>query len=526
MNLLIVDDDALVVQGVMQVIEKDRLGIREIFYAYRIREAREILKREQVDLLLCDIEMPMGSGLELMEWIFQEELSLAMIVLTSHREFQYATRAMRAGSMDYLLKPASEEEVNSALERAVAVRKKQNLQDEAEKNWQKNQRGVKEQYFRQVITGNLSGGNDKLAQEAGAKGISLSGQELFLPVLLCVKKLPSSLTEEEFLRTLKEMVYACYEKVGDHLICCEASKRGIFAVVWGNIQNRKLEESNGELLGRFWSMYQGRICGYQGEACRLENLAEEAGVLAETDRNNVTCEGKVFGKGETIAGEAVRQPFDYPAFRSLVREDQEDKAAEMVREYLWRERFRGSIDGRQLKQLREDFQQIFYGLLSENGIPISKSGLMEKEQERKLYEQSLITMETFLEWCTWMIHSLTEKISSHRAESSAVGKAEVFIRQNLEHNIGCEDVARAVNMSADYVSRMFRKEHGMSLQKFITHERAEKAKNLLAVIDIPVSEIAQMTGYSNFSHFSSAFKKATGMAPMDYRRQCKESRKG
>ena len=89
-----------------------------------------------------------------------------------------------------------------------------------------------------------------------------------------------------------------------------------------------------------------------------------------------------------------------------------------------------------------------------------------------------------------------------------IGQAESYIRHNLDKIIGCEDVAREVCMNANYLSRLFKKEKGVPLQKYINQERIEKAKYLLTATDTSISIIAQMTGYSYFSHFSTAFKKS------------------
>ena len=63
MNVLIIDDQPDVVAGIHSGINWDALSIRQVFCANDIIRAREILSNNSVDIMLCDIEMPLGSGL-------------------------------------------------------------------------------------------------------------------------------------------------------------------------------------------------------------------------------------------------------------------------------------------------------------------------------------------------------------------------------------------------------------------------------------------------------------------------------
>ena len=68
-SILIVDDDKLVVEKLVEGVNWKQLGIGIVLTAYNIRQAKEILEEARVDILLSDIEMPQGSGLELLEWV-------------------------------------------------------------------------------------------------------------------------------------------------------------------------------------------------------------------------------------------------------------------------------------------------------------------------------------------------------------------------------------------------------------------------------------------------------------------------
>lgn len=119
MNVLVVDDQPEVVQGVLSGVEWKKAGIEKVFSAYSVKEAQSVFGREDVDILLCDIEMPPTNGFELLRWAQERRPGVACIFLSAHAEFEYAQEAVKLGSFDYILQPAPYEEIEEALERAV-----------------------------------------------------------------------------------------------------------------------------------------------------------------------------------------------------------------------------------------------------------------------------------------------------------------------------------------------------------------------------------------------------------------------
>lgn len=120
-NIMIVDDDVWTVKRLCHAVDRESLGVDQVFCAYGMEEAQEIFQKEMVDVLLCDIEMPGGSGLDLLEWVNQRELDTVTMFLTSHADFHYAQRAIGLQSLSYLLKPIPDDKLNEVLSKAVRV---------------------------------------------------------------------------------------------------------------------------------------------------------------------------------------------------------------------------------------------------------------------------------------------------------------------------------------------------------------------------------------------------------------------
>ena len=118
MNLLIVDDQIYVVAGIRDGIAWERLGIHEVYTAYSAQEAKAVFGHHRIDIMLCDIEMPGESGLELFAWVNGQGFDTACIFLTAHADFGYAQTALTLGSFDYILQPARYEEIENSVVRA------------------------------------------------------------------------------------------------------------------------------------------------------------------------------------------------------------------------------------------------------------------------------------------------------------------------------------------------------------------------------------------------------------------------
>lgn len=82
-----------------------------------------------------------------------------------------------------------------------------------------------------------------------------------------------------------------------------------------------------------------------------------------------------------------------------------------------------------------------------------------------------------------------------------------------------EDIAEHVYLNPAYLSRLFRKETGLSLTDYTASLRIQKAKLELLDTNHRVSDVAMSVGYSNFSHFTKLFKKTTGLTPQEYRKK-------
>lgn len=83
--------------------------------AHNGREALDLFRKEPVDIVVTDVEMPFMSGLELLEEIRRISPRTRCIILSGYDEFEYARKAMKLDVEEYILKPVDEEQLKQAL---------------------------------------------------------------------------------------------------------------------------------------------------------------------------------------------------------------------------------------------------------------------------------------------------------------------------------------------------------------------------------------------------------------------------
>ncbi|MDE6913391.1 MAG: AraC family transcriptional regulator [Lachnospiraceae bacterium] len=92
-----------------------------------------------------------------------------------------------------------------------------------------------------------------------------------------------------------------------------------------------------------------------------------------------------------------------------------------------------------------------------------------------------------------------------------------YIYAHIKERITIEDLAEYTNLSASYLSRLFKKETGVSVSDYVREKKIEKAQHLLKFCDYSLVEIANYLSFSSQSHFIQLFKEFTGMTPKKYR---------
>lgn len=118
LKVLLVDDEPFIMEGLSVIIDWNEEGFEIIGKASNAFEALEMLRKEEIDLVISDIKMPGMTGLELVEKVYGEQVSDAyFVMLSGYNDFRYVRTALQNNCLDYMLKPISEDELLKTLDR-------------------------------------------------------------------------------------------------------------------------------------------------------------------------------------------------------------------------------------------------------------------------------------------------------------------------------------------------------------------------------------------------------------------------
>ena len=117
-RVLVADDHAVVRRGVLQILA----DAPDIVVAGEASTGREVLQavwKNNLDVLVLDIAMPDGGGLEVLKQLRTLKPDLRVLILSMYPERQYAVRALKAGAAGYLTKDSAPDELITAIRRAA-----------------------------------------------------------------------------------------------------------------------------------------------------------------------------------------------------------------------------------------------------------------------------------------------------------------------------------------------------------------------------------------------------------------------
>ena len=101
---------------------------------------------------------------------------------------------------------------------------------------------------------------------------------------------------------------------------------------------------------------------------------------------------------------------------------------------------------------------------------------------------------------------------------SRITKTISYIRENIDEEIGLDELASQCCLSKDHFIKLFKKEVGTTPQKYVILRKIEKVQLLLISTDLPIKNIARQLSFNNLSNFNKLFRQISGTTPENYRK--------
>ncbi|MDL2302165.1 response regulator [Lachnospiraceae bacterium OttesenSCG-928-D06] len=528
MDILIVDDQKDVVHSINSSIHWEKFKVEKVHLAFSAEEAKKIVKEFHIDIILCDIEMPKESGLELLEWIRKTDQNMECIFLTAHADFQYAKEALQLGSFDYLLQPAKPVEIEEVIQKACLKIK----QKKAISKFQGNKNLLNEQN-RLMLDGKIreSLTEGKVAKERDDFLLPFLEERFYqlkiCPVLIHITRWKTNLVEWDaslIRSTLENILKEIFEGEKRESLLSKVDKCHFYYFLCYE-EGKFLQHEILVGLKRFQEFVmeymEFEVAIYYENPVDSKKLTQKLTHLQKQSKDNVMLLSKIFYdySGPTaIESDEMKYMLHMEEWENWMHSGMGKLIQKEIQSYIQEMQGREKICVEQLKMIHTNFTKSFYCALSNypvNGEQVF-AGVYSYEDYFSAYGQYHTLMEA-IEYILNFMEGLYE--SKMEPESDQIEKAIQYIRCNLDKNVTRSQVAAQVFLNPEYLSRLFKKRTGYLLKDFIQKEKMDYAKSLLQTSNLSISIIASKVGFCNFSHFSKVFRRAEGISPQEYRQK-------
>jgi two-component system response regulator YesN len=521
MRLLIVEDEYYTRQGIVDNLDFASLGIEEIVQADDGAHALEAAETAAPDIVISDVRMPRMDGIAMARALVKRYPACRFIFMSGFADREYLKAAIELKAVSFVDKPFRTPELREAVKAAVA-----------------SCRTDQEMHF-------IAGAGAPLVQAEMALELVRPGADL----------VKSSQTLDALgIKTASRspMTAVALRNAGDSRDLDATARKGILSAI-----SREAARFGSTCAGAFTPEGTAAMVFFHpgkneidGILPRIFSAVPEAGLLAGVgavvadltdlpfsfsracaaldaaffeERRHAVCRSQVSDAAQgrqLIEAEGTPPCADGSApedFQAILDREDRTGAAAFLRGIAVRMRESGSTDA---QGARDSFIGLFSRLIlfaQRQGIDPFEPG----ESERILVES--IARQGSLDGVLRVLFSRVETVfgmmEERRVEGGHVSEAKRFIRRTFfSPELSVSAIARAVGLSEAYVCRLFHEATGKTVHEYIAECRIERAKELLrAGRQIKMTEIAARAGFSDANYFAKAFRKATGVAPSEYR---------
>lgn len=505
-KILIAEDEPEEYELVLYLLRKLNLDSSfQIYHAENGKQAMELLRETQIELLLTDIEMPFFNGLEIAAQARAANPLLPIVFFSCYDNFSYVKTALSVQADNYLLKPLDPDEFERTMLRAI----KQLHQAKAQKEQQENRlRMLKNHYLylklNRMPCEDLPEMEDMDFQNAYALLILLHFEEAFFDcdpgisqgfiallkeqfsfpfdfinlnpsqsVLLFPKNENVSIDQEN----LAQLCRQTHEKIGkEYRIKCYFAISSLLLA--GSNLSDAYEDACGLLESRFF--YHDRYVfhtQFSKELAPYENVALCSDIL-----NSV--------KAAADAQNTAQLTADILKLNQIFEQNK-------------------NYSHIYVRHIYSSLIQILYTNLESSDMP----GDIER-----------IFSCSFIHEIEQVVFAVLARLQAEQHSASPSRKhiihlVKQYIHQHYSEQISLNELASAVYLNPSYLSTVFKVETGSNINKYIKAVRMEKAREILSGTNIKVSDAGAAVGFSNTSYFIRSFHEYFGETPDKMRRK-------
>ena len=527
MKLLIIEDEPLCLQALSDM-PWDTIGISVVGSAQNLKQAINIMKDTHPDIVLSDIKMPNGSGLDIAEYLYNIMPNTKIIFLTAYDNFEYVKQSFRLNVFDYILKPIDTNLILNSVKRAKeSIEKaleKENSFLELEKQMENSVQFMKD-YFFSLVENKVSSKNDIMRIFHIEDNKHTFG-------IFCIKfNLDDSTFKESVLyqrtfRELKQLLAAKQLHILGFFECFLFTfvLEFLNEVTDDDALNIVLESANISKNYLDFNFKTNYFIGVSKPVVGIENLSIAHKRALDALKYNFRE-----GDNQILYIEDIEPIRNSIEFKTKLEEDYITavKTGDVI---TVKELLQNMFNSFQANHDPiETIQQICLEFIVKLSLIMIQFNLNTNElfdKTKMLFSikqhQTLDELHKFLLDITLDTMSKINIILENK-HKNLVRQVTEFLSENFKSDVTLTALAKKLYVSQGYLSTIFTKEVGISFKKYLTNLRIDRAKYLLANTDLSIGEIAKEVGYNTQAYFSKQFNSITNMLPSTYRNEMHKS---
>lgn len=529
-TMIIADDEPKLIRLLKELVDFTELGIEVAAECRDGEEAFQKIVEHEPDIVLSDIKMPVYDGISLIEKTRKQGLNTRFILISGYRHFEFARSAIRLNVVDYLLKPIDaavlKETLLKACRKVDQMREAQAGNEELKRIRTQQNQSRMDGFWKQLVY--QEEGEDPIWSEAACnRDYHTSFQEGCYQVL-CIYCNISGLMEQQD-SSLIEKMNAVIDKtlrevsrVYYHI----TTYQGYVLVL--NFEEKQKKLVREAMVALYYSVRDLRE--FYGDFELIVGCSRMKGAIRELKSAFREAHYAQWGR-MVLTGSFI---IEYNQIANLKRfattelpdDAQCTKISECIK-YL-REEELGEIfhelsAGAAAKSnsypgdMSRAFNRLKAAVMESSDRPESRKLLeeecfyayIESRSFPKLFQKMFLCLEKYI---------LEEKKKMREKLGKPISEAVCYMKKNYNRDISLEEVAKAGNVSAGYLSKLFKTEMQVGFLEYLTQLRLKESEKLLAQSSLSIKEIALSVGYPDEKYYSKLFKKTTGIKPSEYRK--------
>lgn len=521
MKLLICDDDISTIDVIQNQIDCQEFGIQRILRTYNGEAAKEVITAERPELVLCDIEMPKCSGIDVLKFVHNSGIQTEFAFITNFESFEFAREAIRYGATNYITKPLDISELKSVLVTMISeVKMKRAAAADAEDPTVTDMH--LNDVFRRIRDGALGTDQGKIDRLLRRNRAGFTSESLWR--LVCIvgdttDALYDGWSQDSLsfsFGRLTEEVLADY--IGNAYTLTDTGERLTYVTCFlpaEKLTDIELTQKCRQLIHLCTLHYSINPVCLIGDAVPFYKTAELIPVMRAKIRKLRFQVGSIYMFNERFEIKNDLPRIDEERVIRLIRERRRSEFTDLVASHVDKIIHTRVEDERMVVQLHQDLLQAFYTCLKDNSISVRV--LFEEEALFRLDQNAERSVPDIMSFAGGFFDKTVEIIQGQAIYGDIIAIAKAYIQQHFRENISRDQIAAVAFITPNYLSKRFSSEMGMNIREYVNQLRIEEAKRLLLTTDDSISEIASMVGYDNISYFSTVFKKLCGASPADWR---------